>query len=46
LTDTAKPVVGGQGTGFEPRLVNAYSAVKSAGAVVVSGGSGREQAKR
>ena len=45
LADTAKPLEG-QDTGFAPRLVNAYLAVKSAGAVVVSGGSGREQAKR
>jgi subtilisin family serine protease len=46
LADTAKPLVEGQDTGFAPRLVNAYLAVKSAGAVVVSGGTGREQAKR
>ena len=46
LTDTAKPLVAGDNSSFEPRLVNAYLAVKSAEDVVVSGVAGHEQAKR
>ena len=46
LTNTAKPVVAGQNSRFEPRLVNAYLAVESAETVVVSGSTGREQARR
>jgi len=46
LTNTAKPLVVGENSSFEPRLVNAYLAVKSAETVVVSGGAGRQQAKR
>jgi Subtilase family len=46
LTNTAKPVAATDGSGFAPRLVNAYLAVKSAETIVVSGGAGPEQAKR
>jgi subtilisin family serine protease len=46
LTNTAKPVVAGQNSSFEPRLVNAYLAVKSAETVVMSGGAGRDQSER
>ena len=46
LSGTAKPVAAGDQAGFEPRLVNAYLAVKSAEAVVASGGAGRKQARR
>ena len=45
LIGTSKPLVAGGQAGFEPRLVDAYLAVKSAGAVMVSR-AGREQAKR
>ncbi len=46
LIQTAKPVVMGANSSFEPRLVNAYLAVKSAETVVVSGVAGHEQVKR
>ncbi|HVU41891.1 MAG TPA: S8 family serine peptidase [Xanthobacteraceae bacterium] len=46
LTDTAKPLAASENSSFEPRLVNAYLAVKSAEDVVVSGVAGHEQAKR
>ena len=46
LTDTAKPLVAGENSNFEPRIANAYLAVKSAENVVVSGVAGHEQAKR
>jgi hypothetical protein len=46
LIQTAKPIVMGENSGFEPRLVNAYLAVKSAETVVVSGATAREQVKR
>lgn len=45
LTSTAKPLLTGDHASFEPRLVDAYLAVKSAEAAVVSR-AGREQAKR
>lgn len=46
LTATAKPLIGDQGSGFEPRLVDAYLAVKSAETVVTSRGAQSQQAKR
>ena len=46
LTETAKPIVMEQSSGFAPRLVNAYLAVKSAETVVTSGAAPHEQAKR
>jgi Subtilase family/Fervidolysin N-terminal prodomain len=46
LIQTAKPIVMGENSGFEPRLVNAYLAVKSAETVVVSGATAHEQVKR
>src|SRR6185437_4359466 len=46
LTGTAKPLAASDNSSFEPRLVNAYLAVKSAEDVVVSGVAGHEQAKR
>lgn len=46
LSGTAKPVIAGDKAGFEPRLVDAYLAVKSAQTVMAGGDAGREQAKR
>jgi hypothetical protein len=46
LIDTAKPLAGADKSSFDPRLVNAYLAVKSAEAIMVSGSAAREQAKR
>lgn len=46
LSGTAKPVAGGDQAGFEPRLVDAYLALKSARTLMAGGGAGREQAKR
>lgn len=46
LSGTAKPAVAGDQAGFEPRLVDAYLAVKSAETTMASGSAGREQAKR